>query len=275
MTRKQTTLPNEQPNEQTHSPSYRLAFQDADFLAREDLRSLRIYMEMLKPEMELVAQGIKSTVVLFGGAKVLPPEQTPKTDGQKRLTAYYEQARRFAFMLTEQSVGCENVIVTGGGPGVMEAGNRGAKEAGGRSISLNIVLPFEATPNIYCTPDLCFNFHYFATRKFHFLLRAKAVVVFPGGFGTLDELFETLTLVQTERMARLPILLFGREFWEGLINFDALVAAGTVAPESLDLFQYVETAEDALAILAEWDANKNNNKTPPIDKADKAGKVER
>ncbi len=260
MTRKQTTLPNEQPNEQTTAPSYRLAFQDADFLAREDLRALRIYMEMLKPEMELVAQGIKSTVVLFGGAKVLPPEQTPKTDGQKRLTAYYEQARRFAFMLTKQSNGGENVIVTGGGPGVMEAGNRGAKEAGGRSISLNIVLPFEATPNAYCTPDLCFNFHYFATRKFHFLLRAKAVVVFPGGFGTLDELFETLTLVQTERMARLPILLFGREFWEDLINFDALVAAGTVSPESLDLFQYVETAEQALAILAEWDANKNNNK---------------
>jgi uncharacterized protein (TIGR00730 family) len=158
-------------------------------------------------------------------------------------------------MMTErsmQSYGRENVIVTGGGPGVMEAGNRGASEAGGHSIGLNIVLPHEQAPNPYVTPDLCFNFHYFAIRKMHFLMRAKAICGFPGGFGTLDELFEALTLIQTKRMKPVPFLLFGQEFWTRVINWQALAEAGTISADDLDLFRYVETAEEALAVIDGW-----------------------
>ena len=149
--------------------------------------------------------------------------------------------------------GREYVVVTGGGPGVMEAGNRGAAAAGGSSIGLNIVLPHEQAPNEYVTPELCFNFHYFAIRKMHFLMRAKAICCFPGGFGTLDELFESLTLIQTTRMARVPFLLFGEKFWRSIINWDALSDAGTISAEDLDLFQYVETADEAMAILEAWE----------------------
>ncbi len=158
--------------------------------------------------------------------------------------------------MTERSVetGCtENVVVTGGGPGVMEAGNRGAADAGGCSIGLNIVLPHEQVPNGYITPELCFNFHYFGIRKMHFLIRARAVAVFPGGFGTLDELFETLTLIQTGRMERVPVLLFGESFWREIVNWDALADAGTIARDDLELFRFVETADQAMAVLDAWD----------------------
>lgn len=171
------------------------------------------------------------------------------------LSRFYDEARSFAKMLTEksmQSYGREFVVATGGGPGVMEAGNRGAADAGGTSIGLNIVLPHEQAPNEYVTPGLCFNFHYFAIRKMHFLMRAKAICCFPGGFGTLDEMFEALTLIQTDRMKRVPFLLFGEEFWRKIINWEALSEAGTISAEDLDLFQFVESAEEAVKIIDDW-----------------------
>jgi uncharacterized protein (TIGR00730 family) len=242
---------------QTRAPSYRLAFIDRDFLTREDLRPVRLQLELLKTEMMLDEYGIRSTIVLFGGARIPDPARADeaRTPLLASLSRYYEEARRFSAMVTARSLetyGRDNVIVTGGGPGVMEAGNRGAHEAGGHSIGLNIVLPHEQAPNGYVTPDLCFNFHYFAIRKMHFLMRAKAVCVFPGGFGTLDELFESLTLIQTGRMSRVPVLLFGRAFWEGIINWQALAEAGTISPQDLDLFTYVETAEEAIAVIDQF-----------------------
>src|SRR5690606_9719781 len=172
------------------------------------------------------------------------------------LAPWYSEARRLARLVTQlslESYGRENVIVTGGGPGIMEAGNRGAQEAGGHSIGLNIVLPHEQAPNPYVTPDLCFNFHYFAIRKMHFLMRARAVCIFPGGFGTLDEMFEALTLIQTGRMNRIPFILFGGEFWEAIVNWRALAEAGTSSPEDLDLITFVEPAEEAMAVIEGWD----------------------
>ncbi|NKX45230.1 LOG family protein [Roseicyclus persicicus] len=242
---------------QARSPAYRLAFADPEFLLRDELRPVRLQLELLKPTLELDARGIRSTVVLFGGARIPSPEakdkaRSPALAGMSR---YYDEARRFARAITERSVATnctENVIVTGGGPGVMEAGNRGAAEAGGCSIGLNIVLPHEQVPNGYVTPELCFNFHYFGIRKMHFLLRAKAIAVFPGGFGTLDELFESITLIQTGRMEQVPLLLFGEEFWRRIVNWEALAEAGTIAREDLDLFRFVETAEDALAVIDGW-----------------------
>lgn len=239
---------------QTRAPAYRLAFSDQDFLLREDLRPVRLQLELLKPELLMDEAGITSTIVLFGGARIPDPveKDSARTETLADLSRYYHEARRFAQAVTQRSMatgGVEDVIVTGGGPGVMEAGNRGAADAGGRSIGLGIVLPHEQAPNAYVTPDLAFNFHYFAIRKMHFLMRARAVCVFPGGFGTLDELFETLTLIQTGRMDRIPLLLFGRAFWERIINWDALADAGTISADDLNLFQFVETAEDALAAL--------------------------
>lgn len=243
---------------QSRSPAYRLAFADPDFLCRDELRPVRLQLELLKPEMELDARGITSTVVLFGGARIPRPEaaEEAKTARLGEMARYYDEARTFARMVTERSVetGCtENVVVTGGGPGVMEAGNRGAADAGGCSIGLNIVLPHEQVPNGYITPELCFNFHYFGIRKMHFLIRARAVAVFPGGFGTLDELFETLTLIQTGRMERVPVLLFGESFWREIVNWDALADAGTIARDDLELFRFVETAHQAMAVLDGWD----------------------
>jgi uncharacterized protein (TIGR00730 family) len=242
---------------QTRSPTYRLAFDDPEFLVRDELRPVRLQLELLKCEMTLAERGITSTIVMFGGARIPPPElaDSARTPVLRGLSRYYEEARDFARRVTERSVASgnrEDVICTGGGPGVMEAGNRGAEEAGGVSISLNIVLPHEQVPNLHGTPELSFNFHYFAIRKMHFLMRAKAIVVFPGGFGTLDELFEVLTLVQTRRMAPLPILLFGREFWDGIVNWQALSEAGTISPEDLGLFRYVETGAEALAAIEGW-----------------------
>jgi len=248
---------------QTQAPAYRLAFTDVDFMTREELRPVRLQLELLKPQMLLDAKGITSTIVLFGGARILDPEKRgeARTKVLADLSKYYDQARRFAYLMTVKSLesyGRENVIVTGGGPGVMEAGNRGAHEAGGHSIGLNIVLPHEQAPNHYVTPDLCFNFHYFAIRKMHFLMRAKAVCVFPGGFGTLDEMFETLTLIQTGRMARIPVILFGKEFWTTIINWQALADAGTISPEDLDLFHYAETAEDAVGYISAFYGQDRN-----------------
>lgn len=243
---------------QTRAPAYRLAFADEDFLCREDLRPVRLQLELLKPELMMSEYGVNSTIVLFGGARIPEPSEKDKARTQTLadLSKYYDEAREFARLMTQKSLedgGHDNVIVTGGGPGVMEAGNRGAVDAGGHSIGLNIVLPHEQAPNAYVTPELCFNFHYFAIRKMHFLMRARAVCVFPGGFGTLDELFESLTLIQTGRMQAVPFLLFGRAFWERIINWEALSDAGTISAQDLDLFRYVETAQDAVQILENWE----------------------
>ena len=244
---------------QTRSPAYRLAFADDDFLLRDELRPVRLQLELLKAELLMAEYGITSTVVLFGGARIPRPDQKEKarTKTLADLSHFYEEARKFARLVTEKSVQKgkgqkENVIVTGGGPGVMEAGNQGAEEAGGVSIGLNIVLPHEQAPNAYVTPDLSFNFHYFAIRKMHFLMRASAIAVFPGGFGTLDELFESLTLIQTGRMRRVPFLLFGKDFWHRIVNWDALSDAGTISPEDLDLFRFVDTAEEAIHFMENW-----------------------
>ena len=242
---------------QTRAPAYRLAFADADFLTREELRPVRLQLELLKPQLVMDERGITSTIVLFGGARIPDPARrdTARTPELAALSQYYDEARHFARIMTErslQSYGREGVICTGGGPGVMEAGNRGADEAGGQSIGLNIVLPHEQAPNVYVTPDLSFNFHYFAIRKMHFLMRAKAICVFPGGFGTMDEMFESLTLIQTGRMKRVPFLLFGRAWWEKVVNWQALAEAGVIADHDLDLFSFVETAEEAVAAIDGW-----------------------
>jgi uncharacterized protein (TIGR00730 family) len=258
---------------QTRAPAYRLAFADRDFMTREELRPVRLQLELLKPQMMLDERGIRSTVVIMGSARIPDPSGTAEkpepaiietAEGPKpvaevgvaTLAPYYEEARKLARLITErnlESYGRENVVVTGGGPGIMEAGNRGADDAGGHSIGLNIVLPHEQAPNAYVTPDLCFNFHYFAIRKMHFLMRAKAICIFPGGFGTLDEMCEALTLIQTGRMKRIPFLLFGRVYWDSVINWQSLAEWGTISKGDLDLFRYVETAEEAVAIIEGWE----------------------
>ena len=252
-------------------PSYRLAYLDQDFIRSEDLRPLRLELELMKPEMFLDAMGIKSTVVVFGGTQVAPREE-----GEQQLAAaeaalaqdpdnplaqrqlirakrvlyksrYYEECREFARIVTDynkQFRDGEFIVKTGGGPGIMEAANRGAYEAGGKSMALNITLPFEQTPNSYITPGMCFQFNYFAIRKMHFLLRAKALICFPGGFGTLDELFTTLTLRQTGRMQEIPIILYSKEYWDGIIDFQFLADEGVIDDCHLDLFQYTETPEE-------------------------------
>ncbi|MBV7395006.1 TIGR00730 family Rossman fold protein [Mameliella sediminis] len=242
---------------QTESPSYRLAFADVDFLGQEALRPVRLQLELLKFEMLMDQYQIDSTVVLFGGARIPSPADKDKARTQTlaELSRFYDEAQEFARLMTRKSKETGNrdyVVVTGGGPGVMEAGNRGAHEEGGVSVGLNIVLPHEQAPNPYVTPELAFNFHYFAIRKMHFLMRAKAICVFPGGFGTLDELFETLTLIQTGRMQRVPVLLFGRGFWEKIVNWDALADAGTISAQDLELFRYVENAAEAVEIVENW-----------------------
>jgi uncharacterized protein (TIGR00730 family) len=252
---------------QTRAPAYRLAFTDQDFMLREELRPVRLQLELLKPEMLLDAQNITSTIVLFGGARIPSPanKASARTKTLADLSHFYDEAREFARLMTLkslQSEGRENVIVTGGGPGVMEAGNRGAVDAGGHSIGLNIVLPHEQAPNEYVTPELCFNFHYFGIRKMHFLMRAKAICVFPGGFGTLDELFEALTLIQTGRMQPVPVLLFGRDFWERILNWDALADAGTISDEDLDLFRFVESASEAMHLIDNWPEAPARQKLP-------------
>jgi uncharacterized protein (TIGR00730 family) len=242
---------------QTRAPAYRLAFADEEFLCRDELRPVRLQLELLKPEMLLNEAGVRSTIVMFGGARIPAPADagSARTETLASLSHFYDEAREFARLMTLESIkrgGAEHVIVTGGGPGVMEAGNRGAAEAGGKSIGLNIVLPHEQAPNEFVTPELCFNFHYFAIRKMHFLMRASAICCFPGGFGTLDELFESLTLIQTGRMSRIPFLLFGEKFWRGIVNWEALAEAGTISEQDLELFRFVETAEEALDLINNW-----------------------
>jgi hypothetical protein len=249
--------------------SYRLAFTDERFLLREELRPVRMQLELLKAEMIQQEQHIESTIVLFGSARIVPPDvaklqmeaadasgdaaQVQRAAVALEMSQYYAEARRFSSIVTQRSRTLDTPIyvVTGGGPGIMEAGNRGAHDIGGRSIGLNIVLPHEQAPNPYITPELCFQFHYFALRKMHFVMRSIALVCFPGGFGTLDELFETMTLVQTGKSRPRPILLFRRAFWEKLINFEHLVECGMISAGDLGLFHYVETAEEAWARLAE------------------------
>ena len=248
--------------------AYRLAFTDTEFLLREELRPVRMQLELLKPELVQREQGIESTIVLFGSARIVSAEVAERLVADARsaddptalkiaerhlaMSPYYEEARRFAELVTLRSRQLRTplYVVTGGGPGIMEAGNRGAFDVGGRSIGLNIVLPHEQAPNPYITPELCFQFHYFGLRKMHFLMRSIALVCFPGGFGTLDELFEMLTLTQTGKSRRRPILLFDRAFWTGLINWQLLVDTGMISPEDLGLFHFVETAEEAWAVLA-------------------------
>jgi len=249
---------------QTEHPAYRLAFQDMDFLLREDLRPVRFQLELLKPELLLEEAGIASTFVFYGSARIPSPEAAPallaaaKTPTQRaiaeRLAAksvYYEEARRLAALAAATPLDEEGrrhfTVCSGGGPSIMEAANRGAAEAGAPTIGLNIVLPHEQTPNRWVTPALSLNFHYFALRKMHFLLRARAVAVFPGGFGTFDETFELLTLIQTGKMAPLPILLFGESFWRRVIDFDELAAEGVISPNDISLLRFVETAEEAWA----------------------------
>ncbi|CUH64695.1 putative lysine decarboxylase [Thalassovita gelatinovora] len=253
-----TTAHDVPDTKQTRAPSYKLAFNDDAFLCRDELRPVRLQLELLKPQMLMDEYGVKSTVVLFGGARIPSPENKHKaqTETLADLSKYYDEARKFSRLMTLKGLetdGHEFIICTGGGPGVMEAGNQGASEAGGISIGLNIVLPHEQAPNEYVTPDLCFNFHYFAIRKMHFLMRAKAVCIFPGGFGTLDEMFESLTLIQTGRMERVPFLLFGESFWRRIINWEALKEAGTISPDDLDLFRFVETAEQAVEAISTWE----------------------
>ena len=244
---------------QTASAAYRLAYDDQEFITADENRGIRFQLEYLKPETRLRERGINSTVVLFGGARIPEPGKpawAARNDVQKKnlelASRYYDEARRFAqyASLTSEALGYKDyVVVTGGGPGVMEAGNRGAADVGAPSVGLNIVLPPEQLPNEDITPELCFNFHYFATRKIHFLLRARAVAIFPGGFGTLDEFFETLTLIQTGRMDRIPLLLFGMEFWKRVINFEALAEAGTISPDDPDLFTVVDSAEEGWSVV--------------------------
>ncbi len=249
--------------------AYRLAFTDTEFLLREELRPVRMQLELLKPEVVQSEHGIRSTIVIFGSARIVPPDQAferleaaraggdaaaiKRAEMSVAMSRYYDEALRFAAIVTKKSRELESpvYVVTGGGPGIMEAGNRGAHESGGKSIGLNIVLPHEQAPNPYITPELCFQFHYFALRKMHFVMRSIALVCFPGGFGTLDELFETMTLTQTGKSRKRPILLFGREFWTRLIDFDWLIETGMISPGDIHLFRYVETAEEAWAVLAE------------------------
>ena len=264
----------EKPNSQqaNRSSSYTLAFEDAEFLKWDELRPVRLQLELLKPELVMKKEKIRSTVVVFGSARTLSrkaaeetlaelerrAQKDPHDAGWKEAltkaraavdhSRYYEQAREFARLVSrtcQRDEECNFVMVTGGGPGIMEAANRGASEAGAKSIGLNSILPHEQAPNPYISPELCFHFQYFALRKMHFLLRAKALVALPGGFGTLDELFETLTLIQTGKTKVIPVLLFGKRFWQRLINFEFLVEQGTISAEDLKLFDYVDTAAEA------------------------------
>lgn len=253
------------PIPQTEHPSYALAFQDTDFLLREELRPVRFQLELLKAEMILREHGIESTFVFYGSARIPAPDAIASLkaaavddDARARIEAlavnsrYYEEARKLAYLastMAQKNGGRDFVVCSGGGPSIMEAANRGAAEAGAPSVALNIVLPHEQLPNPYVSPALSFQFHYFALRKMHFMMRARAVAVFPGGFGTLDELFETLTLIQTGKAKPLPILLFGKSFWEEIVNFEALARHGVISPGDLDLFSFVETAEDAWEIV--------------------------
>jgi uncharacterized protein (TIGR00730 family) len=247
----------------------RLAFADPEFLLRRETRGIRFQLELLKPDLEQQALGIENTIVVFGSARFRSDEesaalvkaseaagdeaQVRRARALARNSHYYEKARAFGKLVAEYSAGKEPAdmlfICTGGGPGIMEATNRGAYDAGGISVGLAIALPMEESANRYVTPALSFKFHYFALRKMHFMMRAKALVAFPGGFGTLDELFEVITLVQTRKSKQVPIVLFGTDYWKQLVNFDFLIDQGVISPQDLDLFQYADTPEEAWEVI--------------------------
>ncbi len=256
------------PSPQTLHPHYRLAFTDADFMLRDELRPVRLQLELLKPEIVLQEYHIASTIVFYGSARIPEPgtayarAATAHSEREHAVAArlaekshYYVEARRLAERISSivQPVPDERnfVVTSGGGPSIMEAANRGAADAGAPSIGLNIVLEHEQAPNMFVTPGLSFQFHYFAIRKMHFLMRARALCVFPGGFGTLDELFEVLTLIQTRKIKPVPVLLFGEAFWRRIVNFEALAEEGVIAFDDLSLFRFVETADEAWAYLAQ------------------------
>jgi uncharacterized protein (TIGR00730 family) len=260
---------------QTESEAYKLAFQDDEFLLREDLRPVRFQLELLKPELLLNEANIASTFVFYGSARIPAPEmadaliaaatnseQEKVAERLKAKSKYYEVARELAKLAsrcgTDEDGKRHFVVCSGGGPSIMEAANRGATEEGQESIGLNIVLPHEQLPNRYVTPSLSFQFHYFALRKMHFLLRARAVAVFPGGYGTFDEMFELLTLIQTGKVRPLPILLFGKDYWNRVVNFEAMVEEGVIAPHDLDLIHWTENAQEA------WDFVTNYYAEDPV-----------
>jgi uncharacterized protein (TIGR00730 family) len=259
------------------SPSYQLAEYDVDFLKRPENRPLRMQLELLKTETLLREHKVESTIVVFGGTQIVPRDQAEAIVREAKLNLkqspqdarairalqraesvlakshYYDEAREFSRLVSSkcQSGGrCNLVIMTGGGPGIMEAANRGAFEIGAKSVGLNIDLPHEQEPNPFITPELCFQFHYFAMRKFHFVLRTAALVIFPGGYGTLDELFEVLCLRQTQRMQHIPIILYGRSYWDSILNFQRLADEGSVQDEDLQLIEYAETPQEAWNIIA-------------------------
>jgi len=265
------------------SPSYSLAQEDRELLTQEEMRGVRMLLELGKPELALQADNIKSTVIVFGGTQIVdrsaaerrlfesrraaqaaPAERSlaREVERAERLLSmchFYDDARTFSRLVSIDNQ-CEDerdyVVITGGGPGIMEAANRGAFDVGCKSIGLNIKLPAEQQPNPFITPELCFQFKYFALRKFHFILRAAAVVLFPGGFGTLDEMFETLTLRQTHRMQPVPIILYGRDYWSNVIDFQFLADSGVIADRHLDLFSYAETPEGAWQQILDFHAKK-------------------
>ncbi|MBL8748035.1 MAG: TIGR00730 family Rossman fold protein [Planctomycetes bacterium] len=271
------------------STSYRQSHLDADFMGRAELRPVRLQLELLKPELIMHETGVQSTVVVFGGTRVIEREKAERKVEDARMALakkpadktlqrrlriaenvlkkahYYDEAREFARIVSSQCQvdhTCDYVVCTGGGPGIMEAANRGAFDIGAKSIGLNITLPFEQEPNSFITPELCFEFKYFAIRKMHFLMRAKAMVAFPGGFGTMDELFEALTLIQTRRMQPIPIVLFGRDYWNRLIDWDVFVEEGTISPEDLELLSYAETAQECWRIIEDFYREKPAERLP-------------
>ncbi|UVO50062.1 LOG family protein [Sphingomonas sp. SUN019] len=266
---------------QTESPAYKLAFQDMDFLLREDLRPVRFQLELLKTELLLDEAHIGSTFVMYGSARIPEPSKAQAmldmaTDEQGRRIAerlvakskYYDMARELGRLVSnfprDEAGKRHFVVCSGGGPSIMEAANRGASDVHAESIGLNIVLPHEQAPNPYVTPALSMQFHYFALRKMHFLLRARALAAFPGGFGTFDELFELLTLIQTGKVKPIPVLLFGREFWEKVVNFDALVEEGVVSERDLGIFTYVESAAEGWAVVQDFYRKRQEQEpTPP------------
>lgn len=262
-----------------NSPTYKLAELDTDFLQRPDMRPVRMQIELLKPETYFAINNVHSTIVVFGGTKIVEHsvaqerldlaqqelQKSPKDNAARRRVAraerilaktkFYDHARQFTALVSSICQVDERrdyVVVTGGGPGIMEAANRGAFDVGAKSIGLNITLPEEQLPNPYITPELCFNFHYFAMRKLHFLLRAQALILFPGGFGTLDELFDALTLRQTRRMQPVPIILYSRNYWDHVIDFQFLADEGVIRDEHLDLIQYAESPEEAWQIIVQF-----------------------
>ena len=260
----------DEQNDAPLSRSYRLAFEDSEFLRSDEMRSLRLALEFSKTDLALIEKGIASTVVVFGSSRILSPEDADeaamqardpadiaRAERQRELSTWYREARHFGRIVSERGGALaadgprQNVIVTGGGPGIMEAANRGAAEAGAPSIGFNIVLPIEQPPNPYVTPDLTFCFHYFAIRKMHFAMRANALAIFPGGLGTMDELFEILTLKQTRKCALMPVILFSRDYWRTIVNFERLVELGMIDGEDAALFEIVDTAEEAWSVLVQ------------------------